>query len=109
MLHLVRGKPRTKALYVIDILRKCDGVKMADASSDDSSEFSFGYFENASEGNEIPDIGSDISVSPVSTSELSLLNSETESDSDDEDLAWRTVLRKPVNKPFVEPVGAKRK
>jgi hypothetical protein len=97
MLNLVRGKPRTKALNAIDILRKRDGVKMADANGDDFSEFSFGYFENASEGSEIPDIGSDISVSPVSTPELSPLNSETESNSEDADLAWRTVSRKPVN------------
>ena len=79
---------------------------MADATGNDSSEFSFGYFENVNEDIEVPDVGSDISVSPVSTPDLSPVDSSSESDSDDEDLAWRPVLRKPVNKPFTEPVGA---
>lgn len=80
---------------------------MADKDSKNSSEFSWGYFENTNDSFDVdPEIGSDISVSPVSTPDLSPVNSSSESDSDDKDLAWRPNLRKPNNKPFTEAVGA---
>lgn len=60
---------------------------MADANSDDSFEFSFGYFEAANEDIQVREIGSDISVSPVSSPELSTVDSSSESKIDDEDLA----------------------
>lgn len=79
---------------------------MADKDSENSSEFSWGYFENTNDSFDVPEIGSDISVSPVSTPDLSPVNSSSESDSEDEDLAWRPNLRKPNNKPFTEAVSA---
>lgn len=75
---------------------------MADKDCKNSSEFSWGYFENTNDSFDVPKIGSDISVSPVSTPDLSPVNSSSESDSDDKDLAWRPNLRKPNNKPFTE-------
>lgn len=45
---------------------------MADKDSKNSSEFSWGYFENTNDSFDVdPEIGSDISVSPVSTPDLS--------------------------------------
>lgn len=79
---------------------------MEGKDSKNSSEFSWGYFENTNDSFDVPEIGSDMSVSPVSTPDLSPVNSSSESDSDDKDLAWRPNLRKPNNKPFTEAVGA---
>lgn len=79
---------------------------MADKDSENSSEFSWGYFENTNDSFDVPGIGSDISVSPLSTPDISPVNSSSESDSEDEDLAWCPNLRKPNNKPFTEAVGA---
>lgn len=94
--------PKPKLRSAIDILSKQHVVKMAD----EDSEFSWGYFENTNDSFDVPEIGSDISVSPVSSPDLSLVNLSSESDSEDEDLAWRPNLRKPNIKPFTEAVCA---
>ncbi len=57
-------------------MRKQHVVKMAGKDSKNSSEFSWGYFENTNDSFDVdPEIGSDISVSPVSTPDLSPVNS----------------------------------
>ena len=66
---------------------------MADKDSKNNSEFSWGFFENTSDTFDVPQIGSDTSVSPVSTQDLSLVNLSSKSDSADEDLAWQPYLR----------------
>lgn len=87
-------------------MRKQHVVKIADKDSKNSSEFSWGYFENTNDSFDVPEIRSDISFSPVSTPDLSPVNSSSGSDSDDKDLAWHPILRKPINRPFTEAVGA---
>lgn len=55
-------------------------VKMANEDSKNSSEFSWGYFENTNNTNnsfDISEIGSDISVSHISTPDLSPVNSSS--------------------------------
>lgn len=58
-------------------MRKQHVVKMADKDSENSSEFSWGYFENTNNSFDISEIGSDISVSHISTPDLSPVNSSS--------------------------------
>ena len=68
-------------------------------SSDNESEFE-GYTPENIEGTEIPDAGSDISVSPVSTPPTS----DDESDFDED--TWSRNLRKPNVRDFNDTFGA---
>ena len=84
---------------VFPLQRTCLIEKMDWDSSDNESEFE-GFTAEDIEGTEIPDAGSDISVSPVSTPPTS------DNESDFDEVTWSRNLRKPNVRDFNDRFGA---